>query len=240
MRLFFIIVGLSLSVGPLKAQKSDMYADMADKAFAKANYKDAQNYYEQAIALRPKDKWRYNLGNIALAKDQSDDAKKHWLQAGKSEDPTVRSSAFFNLGNSYMKEQKFDQAIEAYKNALKADPNAEDARRNLAIAQAMNRQENQNQQEKNKQDQENQQQEQQQNQENQQQDQENQQQDQNEDQQQNKTGQQGVDSSETPSLEKLTKQELERLLEVLEQEDKKVQQKAARIKTKTKKTDKAW
>ena len=42
-----------------------------------------------------------------------------------------------NLGNSLFKENKLDQAIEAYKNSLRQNPNDEETRYNLAYAQKM-------------------------------------------------------------------------------------------------------
>ncbi|MBT7896447.1 MAG: tetratricopeptide repeat protein, partial [Flavobacteriales bacterium] len=48
-----------------------------------------------------------------------------------------------NLGNSLLKENKTDQAIEAYKNALRQNPTDEDTRYNLAYAQKVKKQEEQ-------------------------------------------------------------------------------------------------
>ena len=45
-----------------------------------------------------------------------------------------------NLGNSLLKENKTDQAIEAYKNALRQNPTDEDTRYNLAYAQKVKKQ----------------------------------------------------------------------------------------------------
>ena len=66
-----------------------------------------------------------------------------------------------NLGNSLMKENKIDLAIEAYKNSLRQNPKDEETRYNLAYAQKMKKQDqdkqDQNKQDQNKQDQEEQQ-----------------------------------------------------------------------------------
>ena len=45
-----------------------------------------------------------------------------------------------NLGNSLLKENKIDLAIEAYKTSLRINPNDEDTRYNLAYAQKMKQQ----------------------------------------------------------------------------------------------------
>ena len=48
-----------------------------------------------------------------------------------------------NLGNSLLKENKIDLAIEAYKTSLRINPNDEDTRYNLAYAQKMKQQQDQ-------------------------------------------------------------------------------------------------
>ena len=48
-----------------------------------------------------------------------------------------------NLGNSLLKENKIDLAIEAYKTSLRINPNDEDTRYNLAYAQKMKQQQQQ-------------------------------------------------------------------------------------------------
>ena len=45
-----------------------------------------------------------------------------------------------NLGNSYLKENKLEQAIEEYKSSLRLNPNDEETRYNLAYAQKMKQQ----------------------------------------------------------------------------------------------------
>lgn len=50
---------------------------------------------------------------------------------------TEKQSAFHNLGNVFMKQKAYDQAVEAYKEALRNNPNDEQTRYNLAIAKEM-------------------------------------------------------------------------------------------------------
>ena len=50
-----------------------------------------------------------------------------------------------NLGNSYLKENKLEEAIEEYKSSLRLNPNDEETRYNLAYAQKMKQQQDQQQ-----------------------------------------------------------------------------------------------
>ena len=119
-----------------------------------------------------------------------------------------------NLGNSLMKENKTDLAIEAYKNALRQNPKDEETRYNLAYAQKIKKQE-QEQQNQDKQDQEKQEQD--------KQDQEQKEQEQKEqDQEQQKQQEQ----------DKMSKEDAEKMLEALQQREKEIQEKLQKKKVK--------
>lgn len=74
----------------------------------------------------------------------------------------VSSKAFYNLGNISFTQKQYDEAIREYKEALRLNPDDDNARRNLRIAQLQKNENNQNQQQQQQQDQQQQQQEQQQ------------------------------------------------------------------------------
>lgn len=48
-----------------------------------------------------------------------------------------KHKAFHNLGNTYMNEKKYTEAVEAYKNALRNNPTDDESRYNLALAKEM-------------------------------------------------------------------------------------------------------
>ena len=110
-----------------------------------------------------------------------------------------------NLGNSLLKENKIDLAIEAYKTSLRINPNDEDTRYNLAYAQKMKQQQDQKEQEQDQKEQ--------------QQDQKEQQQDQKEQQQDQKK-------------EEMSKEDAEKMLEALQQKEKELQEKLQKKKAK--------
>ena len=124
-----------------------------------------------------------------------------------------------NLGNSLMKENKTDLAIEAYKNALRQNPKDEETRYNLAYAQKIKKQE-QEQKNQDKQDQEKQEQD--------KQDQEQEKQDQ-EKQEQKKQDQENQEQQEQ---DKMSKEDAEKMLEALQQREKEIQEKLQKKKVK--------
>ena len=50
---------------------------------------------------------------------------------------TQKHKAFHNLGNVFMKEKNYTEAVEAYKNALRNNPSDDETRYNYALAKKM-------------------------------------------------------------------------------------------------------
>ena len=61
-----------------------------------------------------------------------------------SKNPELRSKAFYNLGNLAYNQQQYDQSIEMYKNALRQNPDDNQARENLRLAQLKKQDQEQN------------------------------------------------------------------------------------------------
>ena len=123
-----------------------------------------------------------------------------------------------NLGNSLMKENKTDLAIEAYKNALRQNPKDEETRYNLAYAQKIKKQE-QEQQNQDKQDQDKQ-------------EQDKQDQEQQEQKEQQKQDKQNQEQKEQQEQDKMSKEDAEKMLEALQQREKEIQEKLQKKKVK--------
>ena len=70
------------------------------------------------------------------------------LEAVESGNPDLLSSAWYNLGNALYRQQELQGSLEAYKEALRADPSDTDAKHNLErVLEQLQEQENQGQQE---------------------------------------------------------------------------------------------
>ena len=162
-------------------------------------------------------------------------ARKEFDQATKwSADKQAKSNAQYNMGNTYMDEQKWEEAIAYYKNALKLNADDQDAKYNLSYALAMKKKEDQNK----KKDQQNKKQDQQKkdNKDNKK-DQKDQQQKQDQ-QKDGKNQEEKNNPSQQPS--KLSKQQAEQLLQALMQEEKKLQDKKRQERAQPIKKEKDW
>ena len=75
-----------------------------------------------------------NRGLVLLAQGDPDAARRAFERASESDDPEVRSSAFYERGNVAFDAEEWDIAIEAYIECLKARPDHANAKWNLELA----------------------------------------------------------------------------------------------------------
>lgn len=107
--------------------------------YKKQQYADAEASYKKALERNNKSvEGNYNLGNSLYEQKRFDAARTQYANTlkvgGKKE---VKGDANYNIGNTFMEDKKWEESIKSYKAALKANPTDEQARYNLAYAQAM-------------------------------------------------------------------------------------------------------
>lgn len=103
------------------------------------NFNFAEAAYREAIALNPKEATgKYNLGNAYYNKKLNDVAMSRYKQAAAvAKTKSDKHSAFHNLGNTYMNEKKYQEAVESYKNALRNNSKDDETRYNYALAKEL-------------------------------------------------------------------------------------------------------
>lgn len=80
----------------------------------------------------------YNLGNAIYRQGQSAEAAYAYVAAIKNaRTKQQKHMAYHNLGNIFMKEKNYQEAVEAYKNALRNNPADDQTRYNYALAKDM-------------------------------------------------------------------------------------------------------
>jgi Ca-activated chloride channel family protein len=104
--------------------------------YKKGKYEDALLKYNQVFKLKQNDPLvNYNLGTILYKKGNFDTAAYFFDNAIKYvQDPVLKSKAYYNMGNAYMQQKKYDKATESYINSLKYNPADPDSRYNLTYA----------------------------------------------------------------------------------------------------------
>lgn len=134
-----ILYSLLLLSFASKAQEKDKYLPDGNEKFADKNYVDAEaNYRLSQAKFNKKSIASYNLGTSIYKQNQPAEAKYQFEKAIKdAKSKTDKHQAYHNLGNSLMKEKDYSNAVEAYKNALRNNPNDEETRYNYALAKKM-------------------------------------------------------------------------------------------------------
>jgi len=123
----------------VNAQQKDRILPKANEEYAENNFVDAEANYRISDSKFPnKTIAPYNLGNAIYKQNQVAEAKFAYAKALKNAKTRPdKHQAYHNLGNVFMKEKDYTQAVEAYKNALRNDPADEETRYNYALAKKM-------------------------------------------------------------------------------------------------------
>ncbi|WP_297762811.1 tetratricopeptide repeat protein [uncultured Muriicola sp.] len=111
----------------------------ANKELSENEFIKAEADYRRAISKSDENVVApYNLGTAYYKKESLEEAFGRFKQVGElaSEKPE-KHKAFHNMGNVFMKNEEYDKAVEAYKEALRNDPTDEETRYNLALAKAL-------------------------------------------------------------------------------------------------------
>ena len=123
----------------VKGQEKDKNLPEGNEAFNEKNYADAETNYRISASKFPKkaDSY-YNLGNTIYTINQPAEAKFAYQNAIKN--ATTRAEkhkAFHNLGNVLMKEKNYEGAVNIYRQALINNPSDDETRYNYALAKKM-------------------------------------------------------------------------------------------------------
>ena len=235
MKKILLLCIMTLSVAGINAQRSDRsFVRKGNRMFQDSLFIKAEENYLKAVDANPElMEGYYNLGNAYTAQQKPNEAIEQYRKTansleGRKKDLTDNPSSnpkelervkedlsktYHNTGVVYHMCEQYDKAVESYKQALRNNPQDDETRYNLILAQRMLDQQQQDQQ----QDQKNQQQqeEQKEQQQEQQQEQQEQQQQQEEQQEQQQQEQQQQDMSQ---------ENAEQILEAAMQDEKDVQE----------------
>jgi len=108
---------------------------------------EAEVDYRRAISKSDKNAVApYNLGNAYYNNATYSEAFGRFKEAGeRALEKNDKHKAYHNMGNVFMKRKEYQKAVEAYKNALRNNPTDEETRYNLALAKEMLKKDQQNQ-----------------------------------------------------------------------------------------------
>lgn len=119
------------------AQSEKKHLKDGNEAYKKSDYVTAEKQFGKALE-KNKDSYKgaFNLGDAYYKQGKYEEAANQFqLLTHRATSKDTLSKAFHNLGNSLLKSKKYQESVDAYKNALKNNPNDADTRYNLAYAQ---------------------------------------------------------------------------------------------------------
>ncbi|HEX4850962.1 MAG TPA: tetratricopeptide repeat protein [Puia sp.] len=129
--LFFLFVCTSAI-----AQNENSQIRKGNRFYKQKQYDQSEKAYQKALTESPENPTaQYNLGNTEYRKNNLEDAVKSFDASGEhSPDTTMKLKSYYNKGVALIKQQKLDESIEAWKNALRLDPTDVESRENLEKA----------------------------------------------------------------------------------------------------------
>ena len=116
--------------------KAQSFVAEANDLAANDAFVEAEMEYRKALSIKPTQvAGAYNLGHQYIKKGNFEEALYRNQQAAKNAtSKQEKHNAFHNMGNILMEEKKCKEAVEAYKSALRSDPSDDETRYNFALA----------------------------------------------------------------------------------------------------------
>ena len=233
MNKFYILSMLLLAstAHGLAQDKTDRdYLRSGNKLYNDSLFIKAEVDYRKALELNPKSTdAMFNLANALLMQQKAQEAMEQYESVSKIEkDKQKLAQIYHNMGVILQSGKQYPQCIEAYKESLRNNPKDDETRYNLALAQKLLKDQQQDQQNQDQQQQ--------------QQEQKEDKQDQNKDQQeQDQKDQQQNQQQQQQNKNEMSKENAQQLLNAVMQDEKNVQDKVKKqLQIKGKKLEKDW
>lgn len=141
-RILLIFITLLLGIGSASAQKypERSLVRKGNRDFAKERYDRSIERYTQALEAAPENfEAAYNLGGALYRTEKYEEAAKmlERIAADSTRTDQERAEAFYNLGNAQFKQEKYPEALESYKNSLRMNPADQEAKYNYAYTKRL-------------------------------------------------------------------------------------------------------
>lgn len=128
------------------AQRDRQYIRNGNKLYRMQNYAKAEVQYRKALTANPQNSQAmYNLGCALMMQQKNSAAVIQYNNAGKLEIGKGRKAmVYHNLGTIFQAHQMYAQAIQAYQESLRNNPNDNETRYNLALCKRQQKNDKQN------------------------------------------------------------------------------------------------
>lgn len=232
------VVFITLAV---QAQSERKLVRSGNSEYEDGNFTEAEVQYRKALDQNPNYfNGKFNLGDAMYEQENYEESGKLFNELTEANlTDEQKAGAYYNLGNTFLKAQKYQESIDAFKKSLRLNPDDYDAKYNLEYARKMMSDQQQQNQDQDKKDQDKEQdkkddqnKDQNKDQDQKDQDKEQDKQDQKNDQNKNDKSDQKKDQKQQPQPQQISKQDAQRMLDALKNDEKATLQKLQKEKAK--------
>ena len=133
--LMSVFVGYAQEVDPQLSESNDYVFE--GNSIVEEDFIEAEKKYRLAVSTKENNATgSFNLGNAYYNSELYDEALLRHLEAVEnSSSKTEKHKAYHNIGNILMQKKQCKEAVSAFKNALRNNPSDDESRYNLALAQ---------------------------------------------------------------------------------------------------------
>jgi tetratricopeptide (TPR) repeat protein len=237
--LFFLIVIMPHSI--FSQSLRGLVNDGVDQ-YKEGNFSDAEVNFKKGTDKAPDSfEAQFNLGDAYFKQQRYDEAIKSYQSSlAMARNDTEKSKVHYNVGNSLLKSQKIEESIEEYKKSLKLNPNDQETKYNLSYALEMLKNQQQQDQQQDKKDEDKKEEEKKDEQKDKKEEKKEDQQQKQDQQKQDQQKKEEQKQQQQQQPQKISKEEAERILEALKDNEKDLQKELRKVKGKKVKTDKDW
>jgi tetratricopeptide (TPR) repeat protein len=134
--LVFSVLGFSQDKKDLALQESNDLVYEGNELINNEEFVSAEMEYRKAISKKPSNAVAsYDLGNAYYENERFNEAMLRHTEAVEfAETKEQKHRAWHNIGNTLMKMEKCKEAVESFKHALRNNPNDDETRYNLGLA----------------------------------------------------------------------------------------------------------
>jgi len=134
-RALLVAAGLPLLAAWTPLESPNKAIEEGNTRLRAGKAEEALGHYDRAARELPADPGvHFDRGAALFGLSRFDEATQEFLRATEARATPLKAAAFYNLGNGFFKQEKYGDAIAAYRRALALDPNDMRAKWNLELA----------------------------------------------------------------------------------------------------------
>lgn len=140
-----MLIALCTMASGALAQNDRDYIREGNKFFRGGDYVKAEEAYRKALAKNDRNpQAHYNIGNALMAQQKDSAAIESFTKAAEVEsNPLRKAMSYHNIGVTCQGHKMYGEAIEAYKNALRNNPEDHTTRYNLELCKRQQKEQEQ-------------------------------------------------------------------------------------------------